>query len=564
MAFIIGLGTAAYLIKTMNVITTQTNQDKKTLIALNLAKSALIAWSVSHEYSPGQMPWPDRNGDGNYDGSSDCVATAFQYSYLLGQLPSLPMTSPCLNPKTGLIAYAGLSSYPGLGEKLVDAQGNRLWYAVSRNLVRNYQTATNPIINPSIVNTPNYQWLEVLDRNGNLISNRVAAVILAPGSAIGNQNRAGNAPNVTEYLDSFQIGAATYSNRGYATENEDFVMGEDFSNVSANDSTLSQPYYFNDKLVFITIDELLSALEKRIGEQTRVSLKAYQDANGEYPYAAQLGTSNNFGPEQNLTAGFLPVDYQSCNYVLTGTTPSSLACTQRIFDANNPSDVDTSGIAQVSFTRSGLLTFISNNGLCTRNISNTTCTCTGNGSCAALLNALTFTCTNNSCTAVGIGANGTYLVTGGKFTHTIDACTQTAGRPSKTSECTNSDSLITCVGAAGGAFSSTTDVRFDNALPTWFENNNWQNYVFYQMTRPASSTITVGNRTTEAAVITTGSPIIASPFSVKGSAQVTPSCNAINNYLDSAENTDGDGVFEATHKRKAINTYNDHTFTVAP
>jgi hypothetical protein len=100
-------------------------------------------------------------------------------------------------------------------------------------------------------------------------------------------------------------------------------------------------------------------------------------------------------------------------------------------------------------------------------------------------------------------------------------------------------------------------------LPTWFESNLWQRYVFYQMTRPASSTITVGTRVTEAAAITIGSPIIVSPFSVKGSAQVTPSCNAINNYLDSTENIDADVMFEATNKAKATN-YNDQTFMVAP
>jgi hypothetical protein len=562
MAFIIGLGTAAYIVKTMNVVTTQNIQEKKTFNALNRAKSALISWAVSHEFSPGQMPWPDRNGDGNYDGSSDCVATAFQYSYLIGQLPSLPMTSPCFNPKTGSFMYTGLSTYPGLGERFEDAQGNTLWYAVSRNLVRNYQTATNPIINPSLANTPTYQWLKVLDRNGNLISNRVAVVIMAPGSAIGNQNRSGNAPNVSQYLDSFQVGAATFSNRGYVTEDEDFVMGEDLRNVSSNDPSLSQPYYFNDKLVYITVDELMAALQKRVGEQARASLKTYQDANGNYPYAAQLGTSSNFGPEQNLSAGFLPVDYQSCNYALTGTTSSSLACTQPIFDANNPSDGDTSGISQVSFL-SGVLTFVSNTGACTRNPTNTRCTCTSNGSCSALANLLTFTCTNSSCTAAGTGANGTYNVTGGKFTNTTGTCIQTAGRPSKTSSCTNSDSLITCAGAATGAFSSSTDARFDNILPSWFESNNWQSYVYYQMTRPSSATIMLGTKTTEATIITTGSPIIASPFAIKGSAQVTPSCDAINNYLDSVENANGDLVFEASHKQKSTN-YNDQTFGVTP
>ena len=341
MAFIIGIGVITYLLQSLDPQRLRAEQDAKTMHALNEAKKALIAWSVSHQYSPGQMPWPDRHLDpGVYDGSSDCSTAAFQYSNLLGQLPSLPDTSPCLDKNTGLSVYAGLSTYPGLGQEFRDAQGNRLWYAVSRNLVRKYDApASDPVINPSVINAPTYQWLQVLDRNGNLVSNRVAAVIIAPGDALDGQNRAG-AADAAQFLDRFQIGAAVFNNRGYATDDEDFIMGEDGRNVSANDPTYAQPYYFNDKLVYITIDELMAALEKRVGEQVRSSLKTYQDTNGYYPYATQLGTANNFACElttnlgvAGLTNGFLPVDNQSCTYTRTGATQTNLTCTQQIFDA---------------------------------------------------------------------------------------------------------------------------------------------------------------------------------------------------------------------------------------
>src|SRR3972149_1749447 len=124
--FILGLGIAAYTIKVFNTASMQSQQDQKTLQTLGEAKKALIAWAVSHPNTPGQMPWPDRNGDGDYDGNSDCVSTAFQYSYLLGQLPIVGQTNPCVSPQTGV------------GGDWRDAQGNRLWYAVSRNLVRSY------------------------------------------------------------------------------------------------------------------------------------------------------------------------------------------------------------------------------------------------------------------------------------------------------------------------------------------------------------------------------------------------------------------------------------------
>ena len=342
-AFILGLGAAVYVLNTSNLDLLKAKQDAKTYQALEDAKVALISWAVSHKYTPGQMPWPDRKetSNPNYDGSSDCVATSFQPSYLLGQLPSLPTTSPCLDPNTGSVAYTGLSTYPSLGQDFRDAQGNRLWYAVSRNLVHDYENAEDPIINPGMINAPHaitpylrqsgtqsYPWLRVLDRNGNLVSDRVAAVLIAPGDPIGGQDRSGVA-DPDQYLDGFRIGAANYKNSDSALVDEDFIMGEDSRNVSSNDNTFVQPYNFNDKLVYITIDELMVALEKRVGEQVRSSLKVYQDANGYYPYAAKLGATANYSGELNitsplnitansgLTSGFLPVNHQSCSYTRT-------------------------------------------------------------------------------------------------------------------------------------------------------------------------------------------------------------------------------------------------------
>lgn len=555
MAFIIGLATTAYLLKAFNVLSLQSEQNIKTYQSLKDAKQALIAWSVGHEYAPGQMPWPDRHLDaGVYDGSSDCVTTPFQYSYLLGQLPSMPDTSPCLDPKTGLNVYAGLSTYPGLGQEFRDAQGNRLWYAVSRNLVRDYAASTNPIINPNIVNTPTYPWLQVLDRNGNLISDRVAAVILAPGDALDGQSRAG-AADASQFLDGFQIGAAVFNNRGYATPDEDFVMGDDSRNVSANDPTFVQPYNFNDKLVYITIDELMTALEKRVGEQVRSSLKTYQDANGYYPYAAHLGTSLNFDWEGNLQNGFLPV-FPGCSYTVAGAANATLSCNQSIFDAN------FTGITTVRFyLPSG--SFDSSTGSCTRQSSNTRCYCSGTGSCSNA--AMTFSCSETSCTAAGVGATGDFRIRGGKLTFSSGGCSITTQLGQLGNGCPDNNNRTTCKTVNGAVTSyNNGDVDFGITLPMWFKTNLWQNYVYYHMTRPTSATLNVGARNTEALAVTVGRPINLAPFALsKGAVQVRPSCNALNNYLDSVENTDGDTVYDATSTQRS-SSYNDQTFAVAP
>jgi hypothetical protein len=561
MAFIIGLGVLAYMLHAFDPARLRLEQDKKTYQTLNEAKQALIAWSVSHQYTPGQMPWPDRHLDpGIYDGSSDCATTAFQYSNLLGQLPSLPDTSPCLDKNNGLSVYAGLSTYPSLGQDFRDAQGNKLWYAVSRNLVRKYDApASDPAINPNIINAPTYQWLQVLDRNGNLVSDHVAAVILAPGDALDGQDRAG-AADASQFLDRFQIGAAVFNNRGYATDDEDFIMGDDSRNVSTNDLTYVQPYYFNDKLVYITIDELMAALEKRVGEQVRTSLKTYQDANGYYPYAAQLGTATNFACEltssagiTGLTSGFLPVDNQSCTYTRIGAAQTSLICTQPIFDAS------TSGITQVRFDRTSGGTFTAvNSGLCVRN-STTRCTCTGSGSCGS--GASTVTCTSTNCSSNGM--MGSYRVTSGKFRFRSAGCAFTTFPTKTAASCSNSNSVITC-NTSNGTFSSCGDVEFGTLLPSWFKTNQWQNYVYYRLTRPVLASLTVGTRNAEAVLVTVGKPINATPFAVsKAAAQVRPSCNTLNNYLDSAENANGDAVYDATSIQRNA-SYNDQTFVVEP
>ena len=84
-AFIIGLGAAAFMYKMLNASSLQAAQDEKTMHVLNEAKSALIAWSVSHPSFPGMMPFPDRNDDpGKYDARSDCVAAGLNGSHLIG------------------------------------------------------------------------------------------------------------------------------------------------------------------------------------------------------------------------------------------------------------------------------------------------------------------------------------------------------------------------------------------------------------------------------------------------------------------------------------------------
>jgi len=562
MAFIIGLGATAYLLKAFNASNLQAEQDKKTYQTLSEAKSALIAWAVSHPNVPGMMPWPDRNtdldfeGDNAYDGKSDCVTTAFQSSYLLGQLPWRAQSNPCVTPHTGL------------GSDFRDGQGNHLWYAVSRNLVYDYENAQAPVINPGMINPPHaitpylrqggtesYPWLRVLDRNGNLISDRVAAVIIAPGNPIGGQNRSASAPNANEFLDSFKIGAANYKNSDAALVDEDFIMGDDSRNVSINDPTFVQPYHFNDKLVYITIDELMTALEKRVGEEVRNALKRYHDANGYYPFAAKLGSTKFYACETNNQTGVLPV---------TNTAPTSVTCSHTRAGLNVTANCGANGFNEVVsiFFRKTLTNFTASNGACT--FSGRDCICIGAGRCTR--GAQIFQCdANANCDTAGT-TSGEIRFIGGEF----DATTMlgTCNAPTAGDTCQISAVDVRCTGIGAGSVTRNvcTDTVFNagtSQLPAWIMNNRWQDYVFYELTRPTNMAgISVGNKVVGAIIATAGRPINSAPFSVKGSPQVRPSCD-VSDYLDSARNVSSDSDYEPT-STLGSNNYNDQTFVVEP
>jgi len=578
MAFILGLGAAAYVFKALDVASLQAKQDAKTYQTLKEAKVALIAWAVNHLSVPGQMPWPDRNSDG----SSDCATGTVFYSYLLGQLPSMPTTSPCLDTNNGLTVYTGLSTYPGLGQEFRDAQGNRLWYAVSRNVVRNYQTpASNPAINPSLVNKTT-DWIQVLDRNGNLISDRVAAVLIAPGAPVGDQDRSGAAPTPNQYLDRIvrTSDSQPFKNYGYPVnvfDDNQFIMGDDGRTVSDSDNTFQKPYYFNDKLVYITIDELMAALSMRAGAEAKTQLINYKKftapsatESGYYPYASALVINEHY-QKNNQSAGFLPVDQpaqttsKSCSVTYTAANASSTSC-------------DSSSITNVEFTRtSGTFTSTSpsTGAECVRTNSNKTCKCaitSGSSRCNGS-GGRRFTCTTSGCSTTGT-LPGTYVFNGvfigGKANSSSGACT---GCGLNTATC----SYTASVPSGGFAYDVTTipapfnSATTNSVLPAWFTANNWQDYIYYAVSNDCTykpvptcnaPDIKVGAKpSVQAMIATTGAPIIISPYGTKNTVAQTHSGCDVKDYLDSVENTNSDTTFEANNKQRASN-YNDQTFAV--
>ncbi len=302
--FILAIALTSYVLKEMNAQSIEVDHQQRVRERLNEAKQALLAWAVTNSVNPGEFPYPDRDTGGGYDGRGDCpfpIVNPFNRKLLIGQLPIYGSDGCSGNQETGL------------GVDSEDGYGNRLWYAVSPNLVRDYSASANGVVDPPInsdlVNATN--WLKVRDKNGAPISERVAAVIIAPGEAIGNQSRSNTAIK-ENYLDSFQKDGTPYSNSNYDTDEEDFIMGASMDTIG-NDPSYTRPYLFNDQLVYITIDELMVALEKRVARQVVASLNAYyvnsdpNPTNRYYPYAAAYQLTGTTACINNQLFGQLPL-----------------------------------------------------------------------------------------------------------------------------------------------------------------------------------------------------------------------------------------------------------------
>ena len=139
----------------------------------------------------------------------------------------------------------------------------------------------------------------------------------------------------------------------------------------------------------------------------------------------------------------------------------------------------------------------------------------------------------------------------------------TCNAPTTGNACQMSAVDVRCVGI--GVNSVTRNVCADpvfnagtSQLPAWFTANRWQDYVYYEMTRPTDTAgITVGSRLAGAMIATTGRPI--------NPPQIRPSC-ALSDYLDSAMNVNTEApinFYDSTSKQRT-NNYNDQTFVVAP
>lgn len=278
---ILGVAAITVYVSSLNATMIHNDQARKTNIALAIAKQALIAHAAANTAHPGALPCPDliTNVAGTNvpdDGIADDVVATDCPSYI-GRLPWRTLGLPDLR----------------------DADGERLWYALSANFRQPANAAT----------------LGSLTVTGALAANSVSAIVFAPGNALGDQGfqqrSAGNRNTWSNYLESYK-GA------------------NPVDTCAANSTThrcLSDNRLYNDQLALITPADVFSVVERRVAREIALALQKYfasAPTTGTLPLPGQAQTAAGVvvaypamaappPPVPAVLSGYIPTDNAALN-----------------------------------------------------------------------------------------------------------------------------------------------------------------------------------------------------------------------------------------------------------
>lgn len=191
----------------------------------------------------------------------------------------------------------------------VDTDGRLPWVVVSPNLAAG--STCLPDLTPLLLTRaysgygcngpPPYPWITVLDERGNPLSTRVAIALILPGPAIGGQVR-GPAAAPAQFLDRVTILSGcpspcqpgTYDNAGYNQPDGTptvLIAAPHDARAAQQAGYYATPYAFNDRIVYLTIDELLGELERHARRELTNQLKSARATLNHFPYAAAINSS---------------------------------------------------------------------------------------------------------------------------------------------------------------------------------------------------------------------------------------------------------------------------------
>lgn len=263
LVFLIGLAATALMLNAYTTRDLRLDKDKKTAAVLAEAKAALVGYLVYNPSKPGSLPCPDTDNDGsaNTSGLNSCAA-------YIGRLPwkQLGLAMP------------------------KDADGECLWYAISPKF-RNQMTSANRVLNP--LNTLTAGTLNLVNDAGVSLAggvNPAIAVVISPGRPLSGQTRDGTA---TTYCPGDSVASSYLDSRAGVNNATGNVAGENYTFVMGNIDD-----GFNDKISFITPQEIYPILRKRMIREVLGNLDTYSgpadhyDDLAQYPCPSATSTGN--------------------------------------------------------------------------------------------------------------------------------------------------------------------------------------------------------------------------------------------------------------------------------
>lgn len=315
LAILITIVSFSFLFSFITSNSVKNERDKKTATALAEAKAGLIGFAVSVNLPnttclaaqnncarPGDLPCPDTDDDGDAESSCGNPAGTTGQDDRIGRLPWKTLGLPDLR----------------------DGNGDRLWYAVSNSFKNNFRTSCTVPGAVGCLNSDTVGTITVRRSDGTVINNAstgsgVVAIVFSPGTPITREDGvvqdrgcSGCTTNATNYLD-------------VVTSVDD---NSSFTDSSATDGFIAGPVLdnsgraiLNDRLLTITIDEVMSVLEKRVANEALNCLKNYASSipGGRYPWTTNgAGVYPSFADSTDHRIGRIP------DTLFTNTVVSSL------------------------------------------------------------------------------------------------------------------------------------------------------------------------------------------------------------------------------------------------
>ena len=274
MLTILVIGTVTLLVNSLHHIGVQIKLDLKTTDAMAKAKEALIGDAVSQTpiTSAGYLRLPD-------------------LGFKIGLVPVEGSAAPDFSGNSKDYSVIGKLPWKTLGlEPLRDGQGECLWYVVSGHFKNTPATDALNWDTPGQIN--------LLDGNGNVIANNLAALVVAPGLVIDGQNRAQSEPmyaqcggnyDARNYLDPY-----VSSNSASASIN--YFNGSTNSRVAPgtgnNQLVMARNVHNNDRFLFITANEIFRLVMRRADFSVQVSALLNDTYFQSVTIAGPKGTNN--------------------------------------------------------------------------------------------------------------------------------------------------------------------------------------------------------------------------------------------------------------------------------